>query len=625
MSDYDPTPEHIASVSQSLKDKIAARKAEKLQQREDRARRAKDARNRRYRRQKARELDKEIARDQQVAAAVRREMRRDEKAQMELARREMARRHLLPYIVRMQPSYKAGWFHKDLCLQLEQFLKDVMAGLEPRLMLFVPPRHGKSITTSQHFPAWAFGKHPELEFIQTSYAESLQLDFSKKIQTAMNSAEYQTLFPGIIIPKRFQAASDWKIAKVLESGEERLTGGGLLAAGVGGPLSGRGAHIATVDDPLKNREEADSEVIREAIKSWYSSTFTTRLAPGGGILIIQTRWHDDDLAGWQLRQMAEALKEEADSGHWPEDAERWKVVSYPAIAIEDEKYRKKGEPLHPERYSLKSLLKKKRNMIPRDWSALYQQNPVSEEGEYFTKEMWRTYKRGDLPKIDTLNVFAAGDLAISTKETADYTVFLVVGLDVNDNLWVLDARRGRWDADQITDQMLDIQETWKPLRFGVERDKVAIAIGPLLNQKIRKQKSYGLVVEDLQIGGRDKRARARPWQGRMKQGQVLWPEGADWVQDAQNEHMRFDAGVHDDFVDAGAWVGQMLANETYVPPRKPKEKPWRERLKGYVKATKKASGQMAARVIEVLQYALGYVMVRYTDRLPWCNTGIKQP
>lgn len=585
------TPEQLAA-------KLAARKAEREAIKKRRSEVRRRATHRRaqnaYLAREAAKIDPPAKLKAAEAKVASRELREHELAEQELARREMARRHLLPFIMRMDPKYKAGWFHKDLCLRLEKFLADVVNERDPRLMLFVPPQHGKSTIVSHYFPAWALGKYPHLKFINTSYAESLQLEFSKKCQAVINSPEYQVLFPGVTIPKNHQAVSDWKVSAPKGNDQEGLAGGGLLAAGVGGPLSGRGAHIGTVDDPLKNRTEADSEVTREMNKSWYSSTFSTRLAPGGGILLVQTRWHDDDLSGWLLRLMAEAIKEEKDTGTFPEDADKWEVVSYPAIAIEDEKYRRRGEALHPERYNLKRLLRKKRGMIPRDWAALYQQNPVAEEGEYFTKESMRRYAVQDRPKLAELNVFAAGDLAISKSETADYTVFIIVGLDQQDNIWILDMRRGRFDSDEITDEMIDIQRTWSPIRFGVERDKVAIAIGGLLNRKINDAKLWSLVVEDLHIAGRDKRARAQEWRGRAKQGKVHWPANHDKTDEAINEHLRFDAGVHDDYVDAGAWIGQMLKNETWTPPHKPKEKPWREKLRGYIGRAKGKPNAMAA-------------------------------
>lgn len=595
----DCWPCAIAQGKERLQKKIDGRRKEKAISKKKKSKRRNAANKRRrhreyYARDKAAETEEEKAAKEEWRRT-QREMKAEDAARQELARREMARRHLLPFIQRTKPTYKAGWFHKDLSLRLEQFLRDVIAEREPRLMLFVPPRHGKSLTASQCFPAWALGKFPHLEFMQASYAGDLQMKMSKEVQALVRSDDYQQLFPGIIIPKGHEAVSDWQVAKIDEHGRQIMTGGGLLAAGVGGPLTGRGFNIGSIDDPVKNREEADSAVIREATKSWYSSTFYTRAAPGAGILIIQTRWHDDDLAGWQLRQMAEAIKEENESGIWPEDADKWEVISYPAIATNDEKYRKKGEALHPERYSFKSLLKKKRAMAPRDWSALYQQSPVAEEGSYFTKEMIRMYSPGDLPPAWKLNVFAAGDLAISKREDADYTVFLVVGLDKEDNIWVLDARRDRWDTDEITDEMIDIQRVWKPIRFGVEKEKIAMAIQSDLNRKIREEKMWNLVVEDLHIASRDKRTRARPIQGRAKQGKVLWPRGALWVDDAINELLRFDSGVNDDYVDAAAWIGQMLADETFVDStRGKKDKSWKDKLKGYVKGNRTAKSSMAA-------------------------------
>ena len=149
-------------------------------------------------------------------------------------------------------------------------------------------------------------------------------------------------------------------------------GGGFTAAGVGGPITGRGAHLGIIDDPVKNREEAESEVTRQKVKDWYSSAFYTRLAPGGGVLIIQTRWHDDDLAAGCLTYLLKRRRKRREGEPISEDVDQWDLVEYPAIATQDEKYRKKGEALHEDRYPLPALRRIKRAMIPRDWEALYQ-------------------------------------------------------------------------------------------------------------------------------------------------------------------------------------------------------------------------------------------------------------
>jgi predicted phage terminase large subunit-like protein len=531
---------------------------------------------------KAEVLPEEIEerRKQQTAA---------QRAQEELARRELARRFLLPFIHRFMPSYDAGWFHKDLCMHLEKFSDDVAERRSPRLLITVPPRHGKSLTTSQYFPAWHLGRHPDHEFITTSYAESLQTDFSKKIQQIIKDPEYKILFPGVQIPKNHEAVARWQLAQLVNN-QTKLTGGGLLATGVGGPITGRGANIALIDDPIKNMEEADSAVVREAVWKWYTSTLYTRLAPGGGVLLIQTRWHDGDLAGRVLAEFEKALAIEKKTGEFPAEYDRWTVVNYPAIATENEEHRRKGKALHPARYDEIALKRIQRTLSKREWSALYQQNPVPDSGDYFTTEMIRYYEN-EHPPLSQLDIYATGDLAISKEDKAAYTVFLIAGLDKDDNLWLLDLRRDRWDTAELIDQILDIHKTWKPLAFGLEKDKVEMAIAPLLNKIIVDEKLFDLHIQELKVGGRDKQVRARPIQGRMKQGKVLIPKYASWSEQFVTEHLRFPAGLYIDCVDAHAWMGQMIGAVDFTKkPKagKPKKKEsWRDRLKNMTSDTVK--------------------------------------
>ncbi len=298
----------------------------------------------------------------------------DEKAdavKAEVAGREMSRRFLLPFIQRFNPEYRAGWFHKDLTRRLEKFSQDVADGLSPRLMIEVPPRHGKSVTTTVNFPPWHLGHHPNHEFIICSYASQLAMTFSRGVREIIRDEAYQSLFPRTELKADTTSAEHWRTTK----------GGGLLAAGVGGPMTGNGAHILVIDDPVKNAQEAESETIREGHEQWYNSTAYTRLAPGGGVLFIMTRWHHDDLAGRLLKKMAEG-------------GDQWEVVSYPAVAMEDEPYRRKGEALHPERYDEIALNRIQKAVGERTWWSLYQQQPTPDEGSYFMRDMLRMYKQG---------------------------------------------------------------------------------------------------------------------------------------------------------------------------------------------------------------------------------------
>jgi len=764
----------------------------------------------------------EVARIEQEVVRVTQEEKAefDKKAEAkkELAERELARRRLLPFIKRVNPEYSPGWVHADICERLEKFASDVENRKSPRLMITMPPRHGKSEIGSKTFPSWYLGRNAKHEVIICSYAADLAEDFSRKCRDLIGEPKYKSVF-------KTRLSTDSKSVGKWVTNE----GGGLTAAGVGGPITGRGAHVGIIDDPVKNRDEAESETVRQKVKDWYSSAFYTRLAPGGGILIIQcmtgdtpvlmssgtekplrdieigdkvatfgggslrtstvrnhtsngrdsvhkimtssgkivrankrhpflieqdgelkwvrvknlksgqkivtlkgsgasgkiklaanatsqsvaevsvphtttngsglldtvrhqlgkirhhvsvlnsniatalrsnntmrrllgrevsapyaehqrkklttldtgylsyasitatsveklegfyatraisllnstlrpissgllsstsdfttetiisieydceeevfdvqidhtenfiangivshnTRWHDDDLAGHLLFELAEAEKEAKEEGKpVSDDVDKWDLVEYPAIATFDELYRKEGEPLHEERYPLAALRRIKRNMIPRDWEALYQQKPVSDDGDYFTRNMFRYYKPAECPPIGDLRVYAAADLAISTKQTADYSVFAVVGIDREQNIWLLDIVRGRWNALGIIERMFEIQVKYNPELFGIETGQIELTLEPFI-QKAEQEKGISLRYEKLRTRGVDKGVRARPLQGRMEQNKVYFPtlESTPWMSSLQNELLKFPLGKNDDQVDALAWIGQMI-------------------------------------------------------------------
>lgn len=504
-----------------------------------------------------------------------------QEALRELARREAARRNLLPFVMYFNEAYAPGWVHADICRHLEQFSKDVVARKSPRLMISMPPRSGKTELASKNFAAWHLGHNPNHEIIGSSYSAALAIDISRKVRGLVQDERYHNIFP-TRMDETSQSAERWNTAQ----------GGGYVAAGVQGPITGRGAHIATVDDPVKDREAAESEVTRQAIKDWYSSTLYTRLAPGGGILIIQTRWHEDDLSGWLLERMKEAEQELAETGEWPDDADRWKVVKYPAIATHDEEYRKAGEALHPERYDIKALNKIKRTLIPRDWEALYQQNPVSADGDYFKKDYFRLYDTA--PDINTLRVYAAWDLAIGKKDSNDFTCGVVVGIDRSNDIWVLHRYYGRWSADELIQKFFECQDTWSPVLQGIEHGQIEMTLEPFILKEMNEKKQKFNYIK-LKTRGNDKTTRARPIQGRMEQGRVHFPRQAPWFQEMQNEMLAFPAGKHDDQVDALAWIGQMilmLAPEREKRP--PPKRGWRDRLRKQLKGAPSGVSHMAS-------------------------------
>jgi predicted phage terminase large subunit-like protein len=465
-----------------------------------------------------------------------------ERAQKELAERILSRKRLLPFVEKFNPDYNAGWVHKDVCKRLEQFSRDVVDQKSPRLMLFLPPRHGKSTLASVAFPAWHLGGNPEHEFISCSYSGSLAMGFSRKVRQVLREPSYKTIFKTRLDPDS-QSAEAWLTT----------AGGGFVAAGVGGGITGKGAHVLVIDDPIKNREDAESQNNRDATWDWYTSTAYTRLAPGGGVLVILTRWHDDDLAGRLLKASAQG-------------GDEWEVVRYPAIAEEDEEFRKSGDALHPERYNVEALRRIEKAVGPRDWSALYQQNPVADDGQYFTRSMIKYYGPDDVDQKQ-MRYYCAWDLAIGKNDRNDYSVGVVVGINEHDDMYVMDVVRGRFDGFELVERILDLYVQWKPSIVGIEKSHIEMALGPFLEKRVRERGLYEAYFKDLKTGRRDKEARARAIQGRMQQGKVYFPRDASFTGPMIAELLRFPNGMHDDQVDAISWIGLMMAEfSTFQPP-----------------------------------------------------------
>lgn len=507
--------------------------------------------------------------------------------------RVLCRRRLIPFTQRLNPRYHAGWVHRDIARRLERFSEDVERGLSPRLMLLMPPRHGKSELASRMFPAWHLGRYPSHEIIACSYNVSLAMTFSRKVKATLEDPNYQSVFSARLNPSN-QSVEEWGL-----DGEP----GAYVAAGVGGGITGKGAHVLLIDDPIKNAEEADSPETRAKLWDWYGSTAYTRLAPGGGVLVIQTWWHDDDLAG----RLQMAMKEDP-------DADQFEVVKYPAIAEDDEYLdtetdqivyaasveelnapvprcpahlrllRRKGAALHPERYDEKRLQRIRKTIQARHWSALYQQNPVPDEGAYFTKDQ---FKRGPTPARERCNILMAWDFAISEKKTNDFTVGTVGLQDDDDILHIAEVVRFKsQDSYFIVETILNTVQRWyaKGMRVGFEDGQIWKAISAVLYKRMKERRMFFAIVLLTPIT--DKMARARPLQSRMQQGMVVYAEDAPWYETVRNEMLRFPAGVHDDCVDSGAWLASMAIDR--APPQKPKPqaaKSWKDRLAGAMRGS----------------------------------------
>ncbi len=309
------------------------------------------------------------------------------------------------------------------------------------------------------------------------------------------------------------------------------SGGTYVAAGVGTAVTGRGADILLIDDPVKDREEADSEIRRNRVWEWYTSTAYTRLAPGGAVVLIQTRWHEDDLAGRLLEAQSQG-------------GDQWDVLELPALSDHN-------EALWPERYDAEALERIRAAIGPRDWSALYQQAPSPEEGVFFKREWLNWYD--EAPKH--YYAYGASDYAV-TDGGGDWTVHVVAGLDASGDVYVLDLWRGQHSTDVWIDAFLDMVDQHQPLMWAEEQGQIIKSVGPFIDRRMSERSVY--CAREQFTSTRDKPTRARSFQAMAASGKVYLPRHAEWMPQFMNELLTFPAGKHDDQVDTVALLCRML-------------------------------------------------------------------
>lgn len=459
--------------------------------------------------------------------------------QRALTAEDYAFSRLISYAAYQWPSYQDAAHHRAIARKLEA----VERGEITRLMIFMPPRHGKSMLASEYFPAWYLGRNPDHYVIAATYAQDLADDFGRKVKNQVADPSFGLIFPGVGLADDSQSSKRFHVEGRTGGFEHTLTQrGAYYAVGVGGPLTGRGAHLMLIDDPVKNREDADSETIRKKIKDWYTSTAYTRLMPGGRIVVIQTRWHEDDLSGWLLKEHAH---------------EGWDVLDLPAL--------KDGKALWPEQYDVEALERIRRALPNRDWSALYQQEPTPDSGDYFQRHWFKPYDK--LPPLNTLTIYGASDYAV-TSNGGDYTVHIVIGIDPEGNIYVIDLWRKQSDSAEWVDAWCDLVKQWKPLTWAEEQGQIRAGVGPFLEQRARQRQAY-THREKFPTRG-DKAVRAQSIRGRMSMGGLYVPSQSPWVSDLISECLRFPAGVHDDQVDTLGLIGQLLDLVHTKEPERPK-------------------------------------------------------
>ena len=430
----------------------------------------------------------------------------------EMENSELAQKDFLTFVEQTWEGFIHGRHHK---LMAEKFNR-VATGDLKRVIINMPPRHTKSEFASFMLPAWLMGRNPRLKIMQTTHTAELAFRFGRKTRNLMNSQEYLKVFPKVSLRSDSQAAGRWETDK----------GGEYFAAGVGGAVTGRGADLLIIDDP-HSEQDALSPTALEHAYEWYTSGPRQRLQPGGTIVIVMTRWAENDLTGKLLRQQARDIL-----------ADKWEIIEFPALMPND-------EPLWREFWKKEDLLAVKGSLSVGKWEAQWQQNPTSDVSAIIKRDWWKKWEKKELPSLEY--VMQSYDTAFSKQESADYSAITTWGVfypkeGEPPNIILCDARKGRWDFPELRRKALDEYKYWEPEMVLIE----AKASGMPLTQELRQM---GIPVTNYSPSrGNDKITRVNSVAPLFESGLVWYPD-TSWAEDVVEECAAFPAGEHDDYVD----------------------------------------------------------------------------
>lgn len=428
---------------------------------------------------------------------------------------------------------------------LAEALQEVAEGKNLRLIISMPPQHGKSELASRRFPAWFMGKFPFRNLMHGTYNQDFAEVFGDEVRSVMEQPEFRQVFPKVGF-KQGSRAKDHMVTS---------DGGKLTFLGRGGAGTGKPADIFIIDDPIKDAKEAESATIRNDVWEWFTKVAFTRCHVLSAVVIIMTRWHEDDLVG--------RLTDHTNAHYNEEVASQYTVINIPA-EIEDEKLakalgKKVGDALWEERFPLEHL-RTARLMNPIGYSALYMGKPTPPEGAFYKRDMFRGYERKELP--ENLRHYGTTDLAVSPEKNRDKSVILNWGLDENDDLWLLpDCYWEQKSADESVEQIWQFGKQYGWFTFWGEKGMIDRAIRPFLQKRMTEEGVY-FQIDAMPVTG-NKGARSISMRGRCAQGKVHVPKFAPWWHAAQDQLLKFTGSGddrEDDFCDAFALIGQALGS-----------------------------------------------------------------
>jgi len=452
-----------------------------------------------------------------------------------------------------------------------QIIEETESGKRQRTACSMPPQHGKTVHLSTYGPAWISGRNPSDPIITATYNDDRGAELGELFLTAVNSSRHKQVFPEHRLVKGSQSKTSMTTTQ----------GGRIRFAGLRGSITGRSAKYFIIDDPIKDDVDAQSELLRE--QNW-KKFFAIAFSRGGNntrMLVIHTRWHEDDLIGRLVDpdhpERGKRLKHNVD---------KWDYWNLPGVVTDP----KLAEALHltletptdpdvVEQFGDRPMAalwaKEKSLAFFAEWragdsasfDALVMGKPSPDDGDYFKAEYLVEYDLDDMPKLSDMRIYGASDHGASEKQDRDPSVIGCVGVDKDDNIWVLpDLAWRRMQTDKSVEELIHQFRTYRPLLWWMENEMISKSFGPFLLKRMREERVY--VTLDPVTPSKDKMTRARSIQGRMSMGMVRFPRFAPWWKDARQQMLKFPRSAHDDFVDFISHIGAGMLKE--FGPAKPR-------------------------------------------------------
>ena len=476
----------------------------------------------------------------------------------EKKRRIRAKNSFTKYCEYVAPDEPPAAHHRILC----EAFQEIVEGENDRLLVLMPPGSAKSTYATIRGPAYYLGRNPGKSVICGSYSADLSESFGKKCRNLIQGDEHQSLFPASTLSDDTKAKGEWETQK----------GGGYKSCGVDGSITGRRGDLLIIDDPVKGRKESDSEVVKDTAWNWFKSDFLSRgkLGEPVAILVIQTRWVEDDISGRILPE-----DWDGESGYFEGfDGKQWKVISIQAQAEEgknDPLGREPGEWLWPEQITpeqWETIKTTQTHSDMRNWGSLYQQNPTPDEGTHFKKHWFNRYRVAP----DELNIYVTHDDAVTEDQTQktdpDYTEIALWGVDIHDNIYALAWWYGQTEIDEWIDVLFEFNQ-FSPFAVVGEQGIIRRASEPFILKEMTKRKQYFRLEWLPHVG--DKLAKCRSFQALAKVGKVYFPY-TDWAERVIKQLIGYPGAKYDDAFDTCGLIGRTI-HQTWAPDKiEPKKK-----------------------------------------------------